>query len=254
MGFFDNKWVKKIATGFGTSGGGTQLYNFASGKGDKGKHTTRNFLDPGGYFTKEHYAKEEAKRSAAAAAQTEAERQAAIKQGISNVNATFDSPERNAQYDDFFKALRENYMGDAARQQQAANRNLKFSLARSGLVGGSADVDARRTAGEEFSRGVLGAENRAQDALADLRGADEQSRMNLIQLVTGGLDATTAMQRASSQMQSNAAGRKAQGFNEGLGDIFGNTAALYKKQQDNAAFRRGAQAPVGSLYGIAGGR
>lgn len=254
MSFLDNKWVKKLVTGFGTSGGGSQLYNFANGKGDKGKHTTRNFLDPGGYFTKEHYAKEDAKRAEQAAAQTEAERQAAVKKGIGDVNSVFDAPGRQAQYDQFANALRTSYMQDAQRQKAVADRGLKFSLAGAGLTGGSADRDARRTSGEEFTRGVLRAENQTQDAVADLKGQDEQSRMNLIQLVTNGLDATTAMARGNAAMATNAAGRQARAASQGLGDVFTNTAAAYKRQQDAAAFRRGTQTPVGSLYGLPGGR
>ena len=89
---------------------------------------------------------------------------------------------------------------------------------------------------------------------ADLRGADETSRMNLIQLVTGGLDATTAMGRANSALSNNIAGRRASGMADGVGDVFTNTAGAYKKMQDAAQFRRGTYAPVGSLYGVTGGR
>lgn len=234
--------------------GGAQLTNFADGKGDLGKHTLRNFLDPGGFMSKEHYAKEKAKKAAAGAAQTEAERQAAIKQGVSDVNATFDAPGRQKQYDDFATALRANYTDDATRQKSVADRQLKFSMARNGLFGGSADADARRASGEEFQKGILTAENKTQGAVADLKGQDEEARMQLIQLVTNGLDATTGVQRAGSRMQSNLEGRQAQGYADGLGDIFGNTANTYKKQQESAAFRRGLTAPQGSLYGVAGGR
>lgn len=222
--------------------------------GNKRARNARNLLDPGNVFTGAYHTQKEAEKEARTAAEIEAERQRKIQEGIAGVNSVFDSPERKAQYDDFAKALRENYTKDATRQKGVADRQMKFSLARGGLTGGSADADARRAAGEEFSRGILTAENKAQDAVADLRGADEQSRMNLIQLVTSGLDATTAAQRANAVMQSNAAGRQAQGFTEGLGDIFGNTAATYKRQQEAAAFRRGQLAPVGSLYGLPGGR
>src|SRR5688572_11550915 len=96
------------------------------------------------------------------AQRAEADRQARIASTTSRINSVYDAPGRQAQYDDFLSAVRQNYTEDATRQKTTADRDLKFSMARSGLHGGSADVDARRTAGEEFQRGILQAEDRAQ--------------------------------------------------------------------------------------------
>ena len=184
------------------------------------------------------------------AQRTEQERQAQIARSVAGVNSVFDAPERTAQYDKFAAALRKQYGDEIGRQRANSARELKFSLARGGLSGGSADVDAQRNLGEEFQRGTLQAEQRVQNAVAGLRQGDEQTRQNLIGLAQSGADVGTAAQRAGAALQQNAQGAFTTAG--ALGDVFGQTAALYKKQQEAAARRAGQQAPVGSLYGGSG--
>jgi hypothetical protein len=192
-----------------------------------------------------NYAQRAEKRATAA----EAERQAAIGAATGRVNAVFDSPERAAQQNQFLKALRDRYLLDANRQKKIADRNLKFSMARNGLTGGSAAVDANRTLGEEYTEGMLKAEDRAQGAVGDLRAQDEASRMGILQMVRSGLDSTTAAQRAGAAMSSNAQVASGSAYGEGLGDMFGNTASIYKTQQEAAERRRGEKSAQLSLYG-----
>lgn len=179
----------------------------------------------------------------------EQRRQERVRQATRRIDAIFDSPERQQQYNDYVTALRGYYTDDATRQKDVADRNLRFSLARSGLTGGSVAVDAGRTLRDDFSRGILDAEQRAQSALADLRSQDQASRLNLIQLANAGTDVTSAATNAAAAMRTNLAGAQAAGRAGALGDIFGNTAAIYKLQQEAAERRRGQTAPLGSLYG-----
>lgn len=184
-----------------------------------------------------------------AAERAEAERQAGIRNAIGQINAVFDSPGRQSQYDDYINAVRERLTTDANRQKAMADRRLKFSMARQGLTGGSAQVDANRTLGEDFSQGLLEAERRAQGAGSDLRSQDEATRMNLIQLAQSGLDATTAAQRAGAAMQASADTARSGAFAQGLGDVFGSTADIYRRQEDAAARRRAANEVQSGLYG-----
>lgn len=179
----------------------------------------------------------------------ETQRRAAIVRTTGDVNRIYDAPSRQAQYADYAGAVRKRYTDDANRQKLVADRNTNFSLARGGLTGGSADVDARRTLGEEYTRGILTAEDKTQQAVQGLKTQDEQARLNLIQLVQSGLDATTAGQRALAGVQQTAEQARTGAVTGGLGEIFGTTAATYKTQQEAAARRAGTLAPVGSLYG-----
>lgn len=186
------------------------------------------------------------------AQRAEQERQARITATTGRINAAYDAPGRQKQYSDFLDAVRKNYTSDVTRQKGLADRVQKFSMARSGLTGGSAAVDARRTSGEEFQRGILEAEDMAQGALGDLKSADEQSRLQLIQLAQSGLDATTASQRANAAISAGAQTSLSNAKAKGLGDVFGATIKTVGQQQEAAAQRRGQTAAVGSLYGNTG--
>lgn len=179
----------------------------------------------------------------------EQDRQSQIANTTKAINSVYDAPARQAQYADFVNAVRENYTNDANRQKAIADRNLKFSMARSGLSGGSAAVDANRTLGEEYTKGILGAEDKAQGALGDLKAQDEAARAQLFQLGLAGADATTTASRAGQMASSGLASARADNTAKGLGDIFGSTAATYKAQQDAALKRQQLLAPQGSLYG-----
>jgi len=164
-------------------------------------------------------------RAARQAAAAEAERKAEIARGTDLIDQAF--------------AARQHYTADAERQKEIADRQLRFSMARGGLTGGSAQADANTELGREFSEGLLSAERQAQVGLADLMSRDDASRMNLLALVQSGANATTAAQQAGAAMRSNIQNAKSTGMVEGLGDVFGGTANLYKQQQEAAARRRG---------------
>lgn len=171
------------------------------------------------------------------AAKNEAARKNEITLGNRAIDQAFGA--RQPQYDDFVRNLREFYTADAERQKGVADRQLRFSMARGGLTGGSAQVDANANLGREFGEGLLAAERQAQSGLADLMNRDESTRMNLLQMVQGGTNATTAAERAAAAMRSNALGAQSNSMVTGLGDIFGGTADLYTKQQQAAERRRG---------------
>lgn len=232
--------------------GESSMKIWTSGKdleGNKRARTPANILDPGKLFTGGYHAAKDAKKAKNAAEAAEMERQANIKAGIAGVNSAFDSPTRQKQYGDFVTALRDQYQGELGRQRSVNERNLKFSLARGGLTGGSADRDSRVQLGEEFTKGMIGAEDRAQSQLGELKSQDENARNNLISMVQTGLDATTASQRANSTMNTNLASNRSRAMVDDLGDLFSRTKDVYTKQQEAAGFRAGQRAPIGSLYG-----
>lgn len=181
---------------------------------------------------------------------------AARKQQIADttaaVNKVYDSPERQAQYNDFINAVRAKNNQDLSRQQTIANLQTKFATARNGLTGGSRDVDAQRLLGQEYQQGVLSAEQKAQGALAGLKNSDNSSRLQLIQLAQQGLGATDAAARAEAGSQADAQNALSNATVNGLGDMFAGTTAAYQANQQAAALREGRTAPLGSLYGKPG--
>jgi len=175
--------------------------------------------------------------AAEAAAAEEAKRKAQVQSSTRAIDTVFRG--RGSQLEDFVAALREQFGAEAGRQKKIADRQLKFSLARGGLTGGSAAADTGAELGEEFQRGILKGERLSQSALADLTSADEASRARLVSLAQGGASVTSSATAAANALRSNIEGARSSSGIESLGDIFGDTRSLFVEQQEAAARRRG---------------
>ena len=81
----------------------------------------------------------------------EAERQAAIKNTQAAINAVFDDPSRAADIADAVSANRQYLTDDLSEQKANADRNLKFALARGGILGGSVQNDKQRILGQDYA-------------------------------------------------------------------------------------------------------
>ncbi|HHA2878425.1 TPA: hypothetical protein ACOFC6_002271 [Stenotrophomonas maltophilia] len=188
-------------------------------------------------------------KAADQAAQMEQERQAAIRETQGRVNAVFDNPRRARDISDFVSAVRSRALIDLDRQNADAQRELKFALARGGLSGGSVSVDQNRRLGDEYNRGLINVENRAQGAGSQLEAADQDARSRLIQLATSGLDATSAASQAASSLRSNIGNAQAQAYGEQLGDQFANVGAFVKQRREESARRQANRDANYNLYG-----
>ena len=176
-------------------------------------------------------------RASKEAARKEEARLRQIKQSQGAIDAVFNR--RGPQQQDFVNALRDFFNVDIRQQKTVADRQLKFGLARGGLTGGSAAADAGTLLGEEFTKGLLDAEQQSQGALANLRADDESSRQSLLALAQTGISSGSATQRALSASKANLEGVRARSLTEGIGNVFGGTADLFRKQQEAAERRRG---------------
>jgi len=172
-----------------------------------------------------------------AAERQEAERQARISGNVAGINKAFKG--REPQYADFSAALREQYGNVLGRQRADATRQSRFALARGGLTGGSAAIDAGRTLNREAQEGTLAAERQVQGKTADLRGQDEASRLQMISLAQSGSDIGNAASQTANALRSNLGSAMNTNVTEGLGDVFGDTASVYRSQQEAAARRKG---------------
>lgn len=183
-----------------------------------------------------------------AAARAERERQENIRRASAEVERIYGSPERQQQYADFYSATRDLGMADLNKQKAIADRQAKFGLARGGLTGGSRAVDLGAQLGREYTDGLLTVDQRALAAKADLMGADQQSKNNLLALVQSGLDLTTAQQNAASGAAANLQAGEATRLAGGLGDIFGTASDFYKKSEEERIRRQAEQNYGQSLY------
>ena len=177
-------------------------------------------------------------KAAQQAAQQEGVRQANISRSMQQINGIYGSPKREADINDFLGASRSFYRQNLDKQHDAADRSLRFSMARNGLTGGSASVDANRQLGQDYQQGILSADRLAQSAANQLRTADEQSRMNMISLAQSGADMTTGSNQALNSLQNNLSGARSQLSADALGDLFSGVGTIAKNSRDQAEMRR----------------
>lgn len=200
--------------------------------------------------------------SASAAAQTEeAQRAAGIAANIKNINSAFAG--RDTQYDQYGQALQGQYETELNRQQAIAARNNKFALARSGLTGGSAAVDAGKLLSQDMQRGTLNAQQQVQGAVAKLRASDEATRQQEISLAQGGGDIGDAAVQTANSLRANIGNAQTSNVTQNLGNVFGDVSTAYTNMNTAAALRRGIYAgsaraslygsPAGSLGSLGGG-
>lgn len=178
-------------------------------------------------------------KAAEDAKRAEAERQATISGNVAGINSAYAG--REPQYAELGEALRTRLNEGVNLQRQNATRQNKFSLARSGLTGGSAAIDAGRTLNRESREATLAAEREAQKGVAGLRAQDEDARSRMISLAQSGSDIGNAAAQTASALRANIQGAQSASNVSNLGDLFGGTAETYRRQQDAAARRRGLQ-------------
>lgn len=140
------------------------------------------------------------------------------------------------------------YDTQVTNQQNVANQALKFSLARSGLTGGSAASYAGGVSAKDYNTALLNAQNQTQTAVGNLKSSDVSAKNNLIGLAENGLSTGNAASQAADSMSASLANASSAENPQALGQLFNNTANIYQTQQTAAANRKAAQAGIGSVY------
>ena len=178
----------------------------------------------------------------------EDKRNRAVHEGIGQVNAIYGAG-REAQYGDYLQALRDRYTADLTDQSAIVDRQSKFSLARKGKIGGSSEIDMQKRNRKRYIQALLANESGANAAVGRLRQSDEGSRQNLLNMIFGGMDATTAAQRAGSSMRSNLATAQSDFIPTAISSAVGAGTDAYAQGARTDAFRRGGQSAREELYG-----
>ena len=185
--------------------------------------------------------------NAASAANQQQQQQ--IQQAVAQINKAYGSPSRTAQYADYGNALQDTYDNQVNNQEAVNARNLKFAMARSGLSGGSASVDANTQLQKDYTSGLLQASQAAQQGAAALQQSDASAKNQLIsQADQGGYLGTIPQQISQAQDASlNATQNFAPA--SALNNLFSGTAGIYQNEQTAAAQRAARLNPIGGAYG-----
>lgn len=171
------------------------------------------------------------------AEEQERRRQEMIAGNVGRINSAFSG--RQTQYDALGAALRAQLRTDLGRKTQDMARQNRFSLARSGLTGGSAAIDAGKVLAREAQDATVAGERQVRGAVAGLQSQDEAARTNLISLAQSGGNIGNAAQQTASMLRANIGTAANQNLADNLGDVFGETGAAIKARRDANERRRG---------------
>lgn len=168
---------------------------------------------------------------AKAAAKAEDDRQARITSAVSTINGVFDNPTRNDLYDEQEKAVYDINALDVNRQYTDAEQSNRFGLARSGLMGGSTDIDSNAELQRKTNEGLMKAAGLGDAAAADLKTADERSRQSLISMAQSGIDTGTAQSMALRNLDATAQSAAGARAGSSLSGLFDNMSNAYLTRQ-----------------------
>ena len=156
---------------------------------------------------------------------------------------------RDLLYSDQRKAVYDLNSQEVNRQATEASRDNRFGLARSGLAGGSADVDSVTEINRRTNEGLLRAGGIADQSAADLKTSDERTRSNLISMAQSGIDTGSASTMALNGLKVNAENVAAQRSGSTVGGLFNDMSQAYLMNQVNQGRAAGTNT-AGQWYGV----
>lgn len=184
-----------------------------------------------------------------ASAQQQQQSNQQIQSSVQQINNAYNSPQRQAQYQQYGNNLLNYYTGQV-NQQEAQNANqLTFANARSGLTGGSEAVYNNQQLQKDYTQALLQASQQAQAGQAALQQSDINAKNQLISLAQAGNyvgsipQAISAAQQTALQNTQNSYNAKA------LGQLFQGTTQIAQNEATAAANRAAQNSPIGSPYG-----
>lgn len=139
--------------------------------------------------------------------------------------------QRQKLYDEQKAAVYELNTKEVDRQATEAERANRFGLARTGLLGGSADIDSNAELNRRTNEGLLRAGGIADQSAADLQAQDERTRANLISMAQSGIDTGTAASMALNGLSANANQAASARSGATVGGLFDDLSQAYLTNQ-----------------------
>jgi hypothetical protein len=187
--------------------------------------------------------------AANAASQQQAQQQQQIQQAVGAINNAYSSPQRQAQYQQYYNNLNQYYTNQVNQQEATNARDLTFANARSGLTGGSEAVDSNAQLQKDYTQGLLQATQAAQGGEAALQQSDINAKNQLTSLAQQGNFTGQIPTQVSEAQSASLNAAKNYGNANSLNNLFGGTAQIYQNEQTAAANRAAQANPIGTLYG-----
>lgn len=157
---------------------------------------------------------------------------------------------RDILYNEQRSAVYDLNKNEVDRQAKEFERTNRFGLARTGLLGGSADVDSTAEINRRTNEGLLRAGGIADQTAADLKTSDERTRANLISMAQSGIDTGTAATMALEGLSANAAQAAAQRSGSTVGQLFNDLSQAYLVNQTVAGRNSANPYALNQWYGV----
>ena len=160
-----------------------------------------------------------------------------------------DSPtaERLAAMSDIEDRVRNRFIPEFADQTSDARRELKFALARRGIFGGSAQIDAEGRFRDRVAEGEREIGERAVSARNEKMRLDTNLMNNLISQAQADTERSALLSGIGASQLSNASRAQSAATDRALATGFGDVGTLFKKIND----QRALQAGIGSTSNLA---
>jgi len=174
---------------------------------------------------------------------------------ISSLNNSFMGSGRDQIYSRVAQDAKALQLQDLEKEKFTAERDVGFDLARRGLAGGSRQIDVGRDIQDQYSKGVITADNNAQGISNSLRDGDERTRVSLINNIRGGMSEADAVSSAFNAMSNNANDAANQAKSQNIGGFFDSIRSAAQARQEADAYEKAFKkyqtggGGVGSGYG-----
>ena len=132
-----------------------------------------------------------------------------------------------------------------------SERQLRFSLGRSGLFAGSEDIAQHGKQRDAYDQGILQSTSLADQSAAGFRSADERTRLDVINQIQGGADTGTALQNAQRGLELSAQNADANSKGNIIGNVFGDAGLIYdsyNQKQGTQDARTKYADPTGAFF------
>ena len=155
--------------------------------------------------------------------------------------------ERLAAMSDIEDRVRNRFIPEFADQTSDARRELKFALARRGIFGGSAQIDAEGRFRDRVSEGEREIGERAVSARNEKMRLDTNLMNNLISQAQADTERSALLSGIGASQLSNASRAQSAATDRALATGFGDVGTLFKKINDQRALQSG----IGSTSNLA---
>lgn len=146
------------------------------------------------------------------------------------VNALFTPARRNWLYDRVKSDVFNYGKNELDTSLTDARKQTGFNLVRSGLSGGSADIDAQGDLNRRYNQALGDLGVKSQKSYTDAKTADENTRLGLLQSIQAGVDGSSILAAAAGQQSANIDTAKQQNIINNLGSAL-TVASNYRNNQ-----------------------